>query len=230
MNIPIPFTRDLPASAIGLPHFQRPQLAAVLAVAAAHLLLIALLLLGAHTKPAPLHSTSMVVSLLPASTSAPAIAPTPHPPTPRIEPKRPQPPTPSPVIPAPSNAPALPAQPNSAPASPANHFGNPTTNSSANAESSAPSAPRFDAAYLNNPAPSYPAMSRRLGEEGRVLLNVLVGTDGLAKHVTIAKSSGFTRLDEAALNAVAKWKFVPAKTLGLPVQASVNVPIVFKLD
>lgn len=227
MSIPIPFTRDLPASAIGLPRFQGPQLATVLIVATAHFLLLALLLFSTHTNPTPLPRTSIVVSLLPASTSAPPVT---APPSPRVEPKQPKPPAASPKIPTPSNAPALPAQPNSAPASPANQSGNPTTNSSANTESSAPSAPRFDAAYLNNPAPPYPAMSRRLGEEGRVLLNVLVGADGLAKNLTIAKSSGFTRLDEAALNAVAKWKFVPSKTLGLPVQASVNVPIVFKLD
>ena len=48
-------------------------------------------------------------------------------------------------------------------------------------EQAAPAAvtqPRFDADYLNNPKPAYPSMSKRLGEEGQVLLRVLVGQDG----------------------------------------------------
>jgi protein TonB len=45
--------------------------------------------------------------------------------------------------------------------------------------------PRFDAAYLNNPKPSYPPLARRLGEEGRVTLRVHVTPDGLPqKHVS----------------------------------------------
>src|SRR5204863_4492509 len=63
-------------------------------------------------------------------------------------------------------------------------------------------APRFDAAYLDNPAPAYPAMSRRQHEEGRVMLRVRVGADGRAESVEIAASSGFDRLDRAAQDAV----------------------------
>ena len=60
------------------------------------------------------------------------------------------------------------------------------------------SSPRFDAAYLNNPAPAYPSLSRRLGEEGRVLLRVLVDPDGRAREVHVQGASGHTRLDRAA--------------------------------
>lgn len=70
---------------------------------------------------------------------------------------------------------------------------------------------RFDANYLRNPAPAYPAMSRRLGEEGRVVLRVFVDIDGRPEQVELKNSSGFPRLDQAAEDAVRRWKFVPAK-------------------
>jgi protein TonB len=73
------------------------------------------------------------------------------------------------------------------------------------------SAARFDAAYLQNPQPPYPSMSRRLGEEGKVLLKVRVLPDGNPASVDVEKSSSFGRLDEAARQAVARWRFVPAK-------------------
>ena len=90
--------------------------------------------------------------------------------------------------------------------------------------------PRFDASYLDNPAPAYPTMSRRQHEEGRVLLRVLVAADGRAESVEIATSSGFERLDRAALDAVRRWRFVPARRGGDAVAATVNVPIAFALD
>lgn len=92
------------------------------------------------------------------------------------------------------------------------------------------SAPRFDAAYLSNPAPAYPPLSRRMEEEGKVLLRVHVTPEGTASEVNIARSSGFTRLDDAAQNAVRRWRFVPAKQGDKAVAAWVNVPIAFKLD
>lgn len=92
------------------------------------------------------------------------------------------------------------------------------------------SAARFDAAYLQNPAPKYPPISRRLGEEGQVLLRVKVATDGSATAVDLERSSSFERLDEAARQVVAHWRFVPAKRGDVAVEASVIVPIVFRLD
>lgn len=90
--------------------------------------------------------------------------------------------------------------------------------------------PNFNAAYLNNPAPNYPSISRRLGEEGLVLLQVQVTADGTADSVELQTGSGSTRLDEAALEAVKKWRFTPAKRGDQPVSASVVVPVRFSLE
>ena len=89
--------------------------------------------------------------------------------------------------------------------------------------------PRFDAAYLDNPAPRYPASARRALEEGRVLLRVLVSADGRPLRVDVATSSGSDALDAAAIDAVRRWRFVPARRGDVAVDASVQVPIVFSL-
>lgn len=90
-------------------------------------------------------------------------------------------------------------------------------------------AARFDADYLDNPKPAYPHASRRLGEEGKVVLRVFVSAEGEAKRVEVKHSSGFQRLDQAAEEAVARWRFVPAKRGEQAVTAWVVVPIVFSL-
>jgi periplasmic protein TonB len=90
-------------------------------------------------------------------------------------------------------------------------------------------APRFEADYLSNPAPVYPRKSRYLGEEGRVLLKVRVSESGDAKEVSLHRSSGFKRLDRAALDAVRQWKFIPARQGRKPVMAWVVVPLEFSL-
>lgn len=92
------------------------------------------------------------------------------------------------------------------------------------------SAPRFDAGYLHNPAPSYPLQSRRLKEEGRVLLKVLVSAQGMALTVQVEQGSGHARLDEAAMEAVRQWRFVPAMRGTETVEGWVVVPILFRLD
>lgn len=89
--------------------------------------------------------------------------------------------------------------------------------------------PRFDADYLSNPKPPYPGISRRLGEQGRVVLRVLVAADGLTQSVQLHTSCGYARLDDAALETVRRWKFVPAKLGNEPVAATVLVPIIFSL-
>lgn len=90
--------------------------------------------------------------------------------------------------------------------------------------------PVFNADYLRNPAPPYPRLSRRLGEQGKVMLRVLVNTGGGADKIEIQKSSGSTRLDQAALQAVTDWRFVPAKHGEKPIAEWVVVPIVFSLE
>lgn len=88
---------------------------------------------------------------------------------------------------------------------------------------------RFDADYLQNPAPAYPAMSRRLGEEGRVLLRVHVDASGRPIQIEVKTSSGSPRLDQSALDAVGRWKFIPARRGEEAIAAWVQVPIVFNL-
>ena len=88
---------------------------------------------------------------------------------------------------------------------------------------------RFDADYLKNPAP-YPPLSRRMGEEGKVVLRVSINAQGSADNVEIKASSGSQRLDEAAQKTVRNWKFIPAKRGDTAVQSWVLVPIIFKLE
>lgn len=89
---------------------------------------------------------------------------------------------------------------------------------------------RFDADYLRNPSPAYPPLARRNGEEGKVVLRVLVNPQGSADEVEIRTSSGSRRLDESAQKTVRTWRFIPAKRGELPVQSWVLVPIIFKLE
>jgi periplasmic protein TonB len=89
--------------------------------------------------------------------------------------------------------------------------------------------PDFNAAYLNNPQPVYPNMSRRVREAGTVQLRVRVSAAGLPAEILMAKSSGYARLDEAALAAVRKYKFQPAMRGNTAIEAWVIVPIEFSL-
>lgn len=89
--------------------------------------------------------------------------------------------------------------------------------------------PRADAAYLSNPPPDYPAEARRLGQEGRVLLRVLVAADGHAQDVSIDQGCGFPLLDDAAAAAVRRWRFTPGRRGDTAVAAWVLIPIFFKL-
>jgi protein TonB len=90
--------------------------------------------------------------------------------------------------------------------------------------------PRFDAAYLQNPEPGYPLLSKRLGEEGKVILRVLVNPEGLAEQVEVRQSSGHPRLDQAALGTVRRWRFTPARRGAERLAAWVLVPLSFQLD
>jgi protein TonB len=89
---------------------------------------------------------------------------------------------------------------------------------------------RFEAAYLHNPRPDYPPLSRRLGEQGKVLLRVRVSREGQPAAVDLEKSSNFERLDDAARQVVSHWRFVPARRGDEAIDATVIVPIIFRLD
>ncbi|MDH5205924.1 MAG: energy transducer TonB [Hylemonella sp.] len=90
--------------------------------------------------------------------------------------------------------------------------------------------PDSSARYLNNPQPAYPALSQRLGEQGRVVVRVLIGPDGRARQAEILHSSGFPRLDRAALQTVQNWRYVAGKRGGIPEAMWHNVPIDFILQ
>ena len=77
--------------------------------------------------------------------------------------------------------------------------------------------------------PTYPSASRRAGEEGTVRLKVLVDEKGRPRDVTLANSSGFARLDQAAMDAVRKWRFVAATDGNNPIAAWTQVAITFRL-
>ena len=66
------------------------------------------------------------------------------------------------------------------------------------------------------PKPAYPRASLRRGEEGTVRCRLHVGASGAVLRVELVGSSGFARLDRAALEALAEWTFEPALALGAP--------------
>jgi periplasmic protein TonB len=84
--------------------------------------------------------------------------------------------------------------------------------------------------YLQAPQPDYPPISRRIGEEGKAILRVLVNEKGRPERAEVQKSSGSTRLDEAARQAVLRAIFKPFMEDGKAVVAFAIVPIKFQLD
>ena len=90
--------------------------------------------------------------------------------------------------------------------------------------------PSSDADYLNNPRPPYPPMSRRLREQGKVVVRTLIGVDGTAQQAEIKQSSGFDRLDQAALATALRWRYVPGKRSGVAETMWFNLPFTFVLE
>lgn len=130
----------------------------------------------------------------------------------------------APAAPAGTSAPQAPTPPVTAPA--------------VVAEASAPLAPpapvkvelpSSEAEYLHNPDPVYPPVSKRQGEQGKVVYKVSVGADGLPKSADLVKSSGFERLDQAAYKAVMGWRYAPGKRNGVPTAMSYDQVVTFVL-
>lgn len=156
----------------------------------------------------------------------PAPPPPPEPPKEVVKPPPPKPrplpvhrpaPKPSPLAPvaAPEPPPAPPAPPAPPPPAPP-----------------APPAvqlPTTNADYARSCNPTYPSISKRLGEEGLVMLNVLVSADGQPQKIIVKKSSGFERLDEAAREAMQRCRFVPGKVNGVAQSMAYDAPINFVL-
>ncbi|MCI3945269.1 Ferric siderophore transport system, periplasmic binding protein TonB [Pseudomonas syringae] len=142
----------------------------------------------------------------------PVPKPKPQPPKPVLKPvvkpvAKPVEPPPTPAVPAPAAAPAPAAPPAPKPVTPAS----------------------ASAGYLHNPAPEYPSLAMRRGWEGTVLLRVHVLASGKPGEIQIQKSSGRDQLDDAALAAVKRWSFVPAKQGDVAQDGWVSVPIDFKI-
>jgi protein TonB len=129
-------------------------------------------------------------------------APSPNAPAGSLTPSPPSPPAPPAAGPA-----AAPAAPPAAPA--------------------AVQLPSSNPDYLQNPKPPYPPMSQRLGERGKVTVRVLIGADGQPQKAELKHSSGFERLDQAALATVMKWRYVPGKRGGVAEDMWADVPINF---
>lgn len=77
--------------------------------------------------------------------------------------------------------------------------------------------------------PIYPILSRKRKEEGSVTVRLIIDKEGQVKEYKVEKSSGFTLLDQAAVRAASKARFLPAKESGNPVPSIKTLTFVFKL-
>lgn len=145
----------------------------------------------------------------------------------------PQQATAAPAQPAQPMAAALPVAQEQAPAAP---VAPPAPVAAAAPVVAAPKAPAgpaelgdLSARLLSFSPPSYPLESRRLREEGAVVLGLVLGTDGRVIDIAVTSSSGSPRLDKAALEAVRKWRWAPLMRGGEPVQVRGHLKIPFFL-
>lgn len=83
--------------------------------------------------------------------------------------------------------------------------------------------------YIQAPQPVYPTMSKRMGEQGKVVLLILVNEKGMPDQVKVQSSSGSSRLDEAGRQAAMRAVFKPHVEDGHPVSVYVIVPLTFQL-
>lgn len=90
--------------------------------------------------------------------------------------------------------------------------------------------PRAEADQLSNPAPVYPKLSRRLREEGIVLLEILIKADGTVGEIRLKESSGHKRLDDSAMKAVKQWRYQPATQGGEAIDFWYEQPVEFSLN
>ena len=157
----------------------------------------------------------------PAPRKAPAPRPAPRPPAPM--PVAIPDPAPAPAAPQGTTEPQAPAPPIAAPVAPPA----PPVPAAPPVLAAAPfDLPMVDADYAaNEDAFRPPAISRRLGEYGTVVLRVTVGINGFATRVELARSSGYERLDKAALAGARKLKFRPATRNGVPVEWTYDFPV-----
>ena len=229
-------------------HSARSKVAVTAMVLAVHALALWGLQRLPGATPAPMVIPAQVIATFITPEPEPIVMPEPlAPPEPVVQPKpvpKPQPkPQPKPK-PKPQPLPKAVASPDPAPATaptgtldpeptaPATPTPVPTA-AQASTDTAAPAAivmPSSSAAYLNNPRPSYPSISRRMGEQGKVMLRVFVNAQGQPEQIQIQQSSGFDRLDKAAVDAVRRWKFTPGSRNGVAEAMWNIVPINFVLE
>ena len=164
---------------------------------------------------------------------------------PPAPPALPPPPAPQPILKKPTPAPVIAAAPSPAPAAfvvaPPPEVPQPPAPPAPVAGVEAPPAPPAPAPapkmipasaiqYLVPPAPEYPRLSRRNGEAGTVIVRALADEAGVPHEVQVERSSGFVRLDEAAMAAVRKTRFKPYTENGKPVAGWVRMPFPFELE
>ncbi len=153
--------------------------------------------------------------------------PPPEPPPPPPPEKKPEPkPAPKPLPKAPPSERAVKA-PDPEPAPQAEKPAEPTPRAPAPAPVIPP---RAEAGQLSNPAPVYPSLSRRLREEGIVVLEILIKADGTVGEIKIKSSSGFKRLDETAAKAVSQWRYSPATQGDIKIDFWYEQPVEFYLN
>lgn len=203
---------------------RRLNLPAVALVVLIHAALIAALIQVRHSYVRASEKKMVVVNLTPPPpppaaevppppaqpdvVAPPPIVQTPAPPRPQVQTT----PEPTPIsVPVASAVPAPPA-----PAPPSRPAGPSTVQ-----------AGDLGAQMLSGRTPRYPLESRRRREQGTVLLALVVGLDGRVMSIAVARSSGFARLDDAALNAVRGWRWSPIIRDGRPVMVKGVVEIPF---
>lgn len=171
---------------------------------------------------------------------APEPPPPPKPEPPKPAPPKPEPPKPEPPKPAPKPQPKPAPKPVQKPAAPAKPAAaaSPLSGKASAPVARAPSAPvdpdrpriigKVD--YLGKrPNPEYPRMSQRRGEQGRVIVRVLISPEGRVLEATIRRSSGHQRLDDAAVKAVRGARFKPYTENGHAYRAMADIPFDFVL-
>jgi len=210
------------------PTQRRAMVAAILAL---HVAAVYGLLQVREVREAAHEVAPMFVNLI--ALPAPAAPPAPPPPpVPLPIPKKPLPPAPV-MAAAPSPAPAAFVVP-APPPEPVSLPPTPVAVEAPPAPPAPPPPPKIIPAsavqYLEPPAPDYPRQSRRNGEHGRVLVRVYIDVAGVPRNVQVGTSSGFARLDDAAVSAVQKARFKPYTENGQPTAGWTNVPIDFELE
>jgi periplasmic protein TonB len=204
-------------------------------VAVHAVLLLGLLALGVHATQAD-RERIVAVDLTPATSAPPPPESAPEPPVTESRPLDTAVRPPEPVQPAVAPRPALtlavtPPQPVAV--APARPTSAPPAAPPAPVAPPAPAGPvqasDLGARVVFAPAPRYPVQSRRRREQGTVELLLTLSTSGTVESIAVSSSSGFARLDDAALSAVRRWRWEPIMQGGAPVRVRGIVAIPFVL-